>query len=621
MTAIAGLWDAGRTGASDLLDAMGSRASAHRSFRQLLPGLEVACGRHAHRPGEGVVADGEYAIVLDGRLEAADGASLIEPGRAVLALYKAQGVAGFAALKGEFAFALWDPERRRLICARDALGVRPLVYRQIGGGFAFASEERGLAPLYGREPLCDLRVAEYLIGLAPPPDKGLRSSVSRVLAGTAAIIDADGLHIERFDALSLPPETTDPQPQQVRRFRDLLRDAVARRCAGEDTVDCFLSGGLDSSSIGRLAAAETTRPVRTLSLVDSVRPELSEQPYIEAAIHGLDFDVRFVEIGDYDPFAGARDALVRHAGPIVAPNLLMMRPLYETARDGAVLLDGHGGDEVVSKGVGRLLDLARAGSWFRLYRELRGIADLYGESAPQMLATLYRGFGFGRHKLAGFERAARRMRSRSGPDIDADDPLNLLSREFRVGSQVDAAVAARWTPRPPTGREAEHAVLIGPQQTYALEVLDREAQDAGAEGRCPFWDRALIDYSMSLPPRAKLQGGWTRFILREAMADVLPPEILWRRDKHDFSAQLREGLRRSPIVAPEGLEAARARLSPYLDVDRVLALRGRLDLREDPLPGQALQALWRIGLWSIWTEGADVVPACSLNTDGRHVPH
>lgn len=621
MTAIAGLWNAGRTKTSDLLDAMGRRAGAHRSRRQLLPDLEIASGRHHHRPGDGVVSDGGYAVVLDGRLEAADGASLAEPGRAVIALYHARGVAGFAALRGEFAFALWDPERRRLICARDALGVRPLVFRHSGSSFAFASEERGLAPLYGREPLCDLRVAEYLIGLAPPPDKGLRASVRRVLPGTAVVIDADGLQTERFDALSLPQETTDSPREQARRFHHLLRDAVARRCMGEDRVDCFLSGGLDSSSIVRLAAAETPGPIRTLSLVDSARPGLSEQAYIDAAVGGLDLDVRSVEVGDYDPFAGAGAALERHAGPVAAPNLLMMRPLYESARDGAVLLDGHGGDEVVSKGVGRLLDLARAGSWFRLYRELRGVADLYGESAPKMLVTLYGGFGFGRHKLAGLTRAARRMRGHSAPDVEADDPLDLLSRDFRAGSQVDAAVAASWTPRPSTGREAEHAVLTGPQQTYALEVLDREAQDAGAEGRCPFWDRALIDYSMSLPPRAKLQDGWTRFILREAMADVLPPEILWRRDKHDFSAQLREGLRQSPIVSPQALEAARTRLSSHLDVDRVLALRARLDHPEAAVPGQALQALWRIGLWSIWTETADGVTACSLNAEGRHVPH
>lgn len=621
MTAIAGLWDAGLRNTFDLLDAMGRRASAHRSRRQILPELEIASGRHHHRPGEGVVSDGGYAIVLDGRLEAADGAPVVEPGRAVIDLYRARGVAGFATLRGEFALALWDPERRRLICARDALGVRPLVFRHSGASFAFASEERGLAPLYGREPLCDLRVAEYLIGLAPPPESGLRASVRRLLPGTAVVIDANGLQTDRFDVLSLPQETTDPPTEQARRFYSLLRDAVARRCAGEDRVDCFLSGGLDSSSIVRLAAAEVPGPIRTLSLVDSARPRLSEQAYIDAAIGGLDVDVRSVEVGDYDPFAGARAALERHAGPVAAPNLLMMRPLYESARDGAVLLDGHGGDEVVSKGVGRLLDLARAGSWFRLYGELRGVADLYGESAPKMLIALYRAFGFGRHKLAGLERAARRMGGHSTPDVEGDDPSDFLSREFRARSQVDAAVAARWTPRPSTGREAEHAVLIGPQQTYALEVLDREAQDAGAEGRCPFWDRALIDYSMSLPTRAKLQDGWTRFILREAMADVLPPEILWRRDKHDFSAQLREGLRRSPIVSLQGLEAARTRLSSHLDVDRVLALRARLDHSEAPVPGQALQALWRIGLWSIWTETADGVAAWSLNAEGRHVPH
>ena len=143
-------------------------------------------------------------------------------------------------------------------------------------------------------------------------------------------------------------------------------------------------------------------------------------------------------------------------------------------------------------------------------------------------------------------------------------------------------------------------MLLEPQQVFALEVLDREAQDAGVEARCPFWDRSLIDYSMSLPPSAKLKGGWTRLILRQAMAGILPPEVLWRRDKHDFSAQLRLGLQRSAIISSRAIEAARASLAPYLDVDRVLALRARLDDDRHPVSGADLQMLWRIGLWSIW---------------------
>ena len=620
MTAIAGVWGDGAEKTAAMLDAMGKRGGAKRAFRDFPPHLHLACGHLPGRPGDGVVEHQGYGVVLDGRLEAADGRRLAEPGRTIIDIYRSRGIAGFADLKGEFAFGLWDPEGRRLICARDVLGARPLVFRRDQTSFAFASEERGLGPLYGREPLCDLRAAEYLIGLAPPSDRGMRASVTRLVPGTAAVFDADGVQIHRFDALVLPKETTDAPALQAQRFSSLLRDAVARRCAGEAAVDCFLSGGLDSSSLARLAARETADTVRTLSLVDSARPALSERPYIEAAIRGEDFDAHFVEIGDYDPFAGAHAALERHAGPVAAPNLLMMRPVYENARQGAVLLDGHGGDEVVSKGVGRLLDLARAGSWIRLYRELRGVADLYGESAPAMLLALYRGFGPGRHKFAALARRVRRIAGR--PQEADESPLDLLSSDFRAVSAIDAAVSARWRPRPATGREAEHEVLTGPQQSYALEVLDREAQDVGVEGRCPFWDRALIDYSMSLPPQAKLQGGWTRFILRQAMADVLPDEVLWRRDKHDFSSQLREGLRRSPRITPQALEAARSRLSSHLNVDRVIALRRRLDEPDHPVSGDALQALWRIGLWAIWTESiAPGDPACNLKVGGPDVPH
>ena len=604
MTAIAGLWGGQTSGAtSTLLDAMGPRAAFHRSTHEIMPGLTIGGGHHLARPREPMVIHSGFAVVLDARLEQEDGFPLRDAGRAVIDLYRTYGVAGFARLRGEFALALWDPAQRRLVCARDALGVRPLVFRNSADAFAFASEERGLAPLFGRERLCDLRVAEYFGGLAPPADCGMRSSVVRLLPGVAAITDGRSIEHQRFDALRLPEVGSDATVGQAETFSSLLRDAVARRCAGERQIDCFLSGGLDSSSIVLLAAAQSDRPIRTLSLIDSARPELSERPFIDAVIQDQGFEVILQEVGHYDPFAGAVEALRRHAGPVAAPNLLMMRPLYQMARNGSVLLDGHGGDEVVSKGSGRLLDLARSGQWVRVYRELRGVADLYGDSAAAMVFNLYLGHGPGRHKLAALRRVAARAFGRA-PEA-GDIPLDLLSAEFRDRSGIDAAIQRRWRASPASGREAELRVLTDSQQTYALEVLDREAQDAGVEGRCPFWDRALINYSLSLPPQAKLQDGWTRLILRRAMADVLPPKVLWRRDKHDFSAQLREGLRRSPVVSPQAIEAARPRLSAFLDVDKVLALRARLEREDQPVTGQALQALWRVGLWSLWCTNED----------------
>lgn len=620
MTGIAGLWGEAQGTAGDLLDAMGPRARGHRSHQRPLPDLRLACGHHETRPGGQVFSDGSYVVVLDGRLETATGARLSEPGQKVIDAYREEGVAGFARLRGEFALVLWDPNQSRLICARDALGSRPLVYRSGPGEFAFASEERGLAPLFGQEPLSDLRVAEYLAGVAPPSNRGLRASVHRVVPGTAVVASKLGAETHVFDTLSLPLETVDEPESQARRFHDLLQDAVRRRCDGEARIDCFLSGGLDSSSLVALASAQTKAQVRTLSLIDVARPERSEQNFIEAAVEGLDVDARAFDVGDYDPFAGASAALARHAGPFAAPNLLMMRPLYQAARPGAVLLDGHGGDEVVSKGVGRLLDLARSGAWIQVFWELRGVADLYGDNPWSMLLALYRRYGPGRHKLNALTRNFGR---RFGQDArPADDPLDLLSPSFRERSGIDEALSARWKPKGATGRETEHAVLMEPQQSYALEVLDREAQDAGVEGRCPFWDRALIDYSMSLPTHTKLKGSWTRLILRQAMADTLPPTVLWRRDKHDFSRQLRDGLVRSPVLSLEALEAARRRLEVHLDVDRVLALRARLAQADAPVSGAALQSLWRIGLWSIWSATQDQAPtACSLNRDGPHVSH
>lgn len=608
MTAIAGVWGVSPPLAS-MLDAVAGRAAGRRFERRLLPDLQIACGHPLARPGAPLEVQSGYALVLDGRLEGDDGKPLDQPAQTAIALYRAHGVGGFARLRGDFALALWDPVQHRLILARDGLGVRPLVYRCVDGVFAFASEERGLKPLYGQEPLCPLRAAEYLVGIAPPEDRGMRASVRRVVPGTAVVTDGRALETQRFDTLALKAPAMDAPAVQTAKFRELLQDAVARRCAEEPRLDCFLSGGLDSSSLVTLAAVERDDPIRTLSLINTLRPEMSEQTFVEAAIGAHRIDACFVDVGRYDPFEGAEAALVRHAGPVAAPNLLMMRPLYDRAREGSVLFDGHGGDEVVSKGTGRLLDLAQSGAWFSLFAELRGVADLYGESAWSMILALYRAFGPGRHKLAGLERVmARRFRKKTA---ESDLPIDLLSRDFRLSSGIDKEIESRWKPRPCTGREADFEVLTAPQQSFALEVLDREARDLGLESRFPFWDRALIDYSMSLPTEAKLQDGWTRLILRRAMSDVLPQEILWRRDKHDFSSQLREGLKASSVVSADALEAARDRLSEHLDVDKVLALRARLDHPEASVSGHSLQALWRIGLWSIWSATSDAGSSAS----------
>lgn len=622
MSGIAGLRRQDLELLAPMLDNMGLRAGAQRSRWSPSPDIGLAAGAPEGRPPAPVYVSDGCAIVLDARLEDQDGAPLGNPGQAVVDVYKREGVAGFSRLRGDFALALWDQEQQRLVCARDVLGARPLFYRCAGTAFAFASEERGLGPLFGGEPIDERRIAEFLAGVAPPGDCGLRASVRRVLPGTAVIADGADVSVERFDRLILPPETSDGPAAQARRFRTLLQDAIRRRCRGEPLVHCFLSGGLDSSSIARLALAETSAPIRTLSLVHRSEPRLSEQRFIDAVLSNQGFDPVYHDVSGHDPFAGAATALKRHAGPVAAPNLLMMRPLYEAVQSGGVVFDGHGGDEVVSKGTGRLLDLARAGRWIMLLRELRGVADLYGEGAWRMLAALYGLYGPGRHKLSAIRRRIRGVDRRKAPA--QDDPLVLLEPAFRQRSGIDGALAERRRVRPASGREAEHDVLLDPQQSYFLEVLDREAQDAGVESRFPFWDRALIEYSMSLPTKAKLHGGWTRFILRQALVEDLPAEILWRRDKHDFSRQLRDGLRRSPVVSREALEAGRTRLSPFLNVDGVLALRARLDDPQAGVSGRDLQMLWRVGLWSIWLEqGEEAARAAarSLKSEQDHVPH
>ncbi|MGE3267916.1 MAG: asparagine synthase-related protein, partial [Chloroflexota bacterium] len=214
-----------------------------------------------------------------------------------------------------------------------------------------------------------------------------------------------------------------------------------------------------------------------------------------------------------------------------------------------VLLDGHGGDEVVSHGQGHLSELALSGRWLSLAREARGIARTYDEPVWPMMAAYLR---YGLSQSATF-RTAWRMGGavwhglhRTSPRAvaaTADSGIVQASFSRRVGLEEREATRRRAQARAIRSERTLHQrVLTDGRQSLALEILDRVAAASGIEPRYPFWDKRLVEFCLALPARQKLRGGWPRSILRRALSGILPPEIQWRTDKTDFSPAIVRGL-------------------------------------------------------------------------------
>lgn len=572
------------------------------------PGVMLAGGS-----GPAVFADG-LAVVADARIDNA--ASLADrlglapdSGAATLiaAAWRAWGEEAPARLEGQFAFALWDPARRRLLCARDLMGVRPLYFRRNGSGLCFAQHPDALAaPADRARTLREEAVADFLYGRVLEPQGTWFAGVERLPAGHALSFEGGSVGIARFAAITPAPFV--PGSDAPAGLRARLDAAVARAAEGSGHVGALLSGGLDSSALAcllrdrRRRAGAPPLPVFAMMFREPARSD--ERRHFDAVVANGHFEPHVLELDGYDPFAGFAALLQDMGGPTLSPNLAAMAHVLAAARARGIdtLVDGHGGDEVVSHGYGLLDELAAGGRWAALWREARGAADNYGRAR----AVLVRRVAARQRQrldarilaklLAPFDREA-------APDA-AQAPTHLLSRDLLDRSRLGERLAAFVRPEHIASEEAQHrAVLADPLQPYAFEVHAAFTRAAGLAARYPFWDLQVVEFCLGLPAREKLSQGWSRLVLRRAMRGIVPDSVLERRDKIDFGVHLARGMVRHHGARLAHLfSAGDSPLAPYVDLARARAAWSALAADPDAASGRSVQMLWRAAALGIWLE-------------------
>ena len=562
--------------------------------------------------------EGDLTVTADVRLDNRDeliaalalDARPLSDAALILAAYRRWGDDCPAHLLGDFAFAIWDSGRQRLFCARDHLGVKPFYYHAGTNGFAFASEIKALFAFDGvPRNLNEARVADFLVGMVADAQSTLYADVLRLPPHHSLTVSAAGIVLRSYWRL----ESAAPIPGDdlVERFRELLTAAVRCRLVGPGRVGAMLSGGLDSSSIAAVAApmVEGTGgpPLATLSVVFDRTPAWSERPFIEAVLAHCKFDPSFIASDDVAPFADLDRMLVEQEGAFLAPGLAISRQLYSAARERGirVLLDGHGGDEVVSHGYGRLHELARAHRWFALWREASGVSRTYG-SKPWHIFRAYLSLYAPLRRLPFWRAASRGLRAarltgegtaRPGstdwinPDLAARTDL---ATRYRAQRRLEAEATVSEQAR-------QLLFLSSGMVPHAFEVLDRAAAAAGVEPRYPFWDKRLVEFCLGLPSEAKLKDGWSRLILRRAMEGILPSAVQWRRDKLDFAPHLIRGMLAHHGELLEHLLVDDGEgVGSFVDLGAVTASYRRIVEREAAADGNDVQMVWRTIVLAFW---------------------
>jgi asparagine synthase (glutamine-hydrolysing) len=341
----------------------------------------------------------------------------------------------------------------------------------------------------------------------------------------------------------------------------------------------------------------------TYSRVFDDAPQWSERRYVEAVADVTDIEPHYIVQGGFPPFNDLSRTLADQDGPYLAPALELTEAIYSAAvADGhRVILSGHGGDEVVSLGLGRLAELAMARRWRTLWGESRALPYGGAFSRASTVFAYFRLFGPLRKTFARLH--ARKERSELWRDLIDPD----LAR--RTDAAALRAEALSPFARARTHAQSHLAGLEGRLQSYALEVLDKVAASAGIEARYPFWDKRLVDFCLSLDPEEVLKDGVSRRILRRALADVMPPLVRNRTDKLDFSPHLALGMTgaRRQMIDDLLLDDSAA-IGAYVRRDRVRSAWRRVTEAGAQARGEDVQAVWRCVVLAGWLQEREAAP-------------
>jgi len=460
----------------------------------------------------------------------------------IVHLYEEEGEGLLSSIDGMFAFALWDSRRRRLLLARDRLGIKPLFYARRAQDLAFASGLKALLALpWVPRDISPTALVHYLYQSSVPGDVSVVEGVRKLGPGEYLVAEEGALRTGRYWA-GPPPEDERPEPFEAAAdgFRARLDAAVRSHLVADVPVGTFLSGGLDSTAVTRAARQALGAPLHTFSVRFDGPRGVDESPLARRAAARLDTVHHELRLGPES--ASVLPDVARHADePFAISSALALHHLSRLAREHVkVVLTGDGADETLGGYPWRHEPEASPRPLLRglamiLARSVRG-----SRAGPPGLSA----------ELGGRLRRLREPGERYAEIVSAFVPEEMAA--LLVPGLAELA-ARTWAENPvrrayereAAGDEVNRRLRADLRTTLVDEMLakvDRMTMAWGLEARVPFLDRSLVEWAFRQPGRYKVRGGQGKRLLRRALADL--PEVA-RRRKHGFDVPLGAWLRGS----------------------------------------------------------------------------
>ena len=529
----------------------------------------------------------------------------------ILHLYEERGLDFIHDIEGDYAIAIWDARAQQLVLVRDRIGVKPLYFYNQNGRFIFASEIKAILQHPAVTPDIDEEsLYDYLSFLTTPAPSTLFRGIHKLPAGHVVVLKRDGtITMQRYwDALppSEPPVLSESEHRWY--ILRLLRESIRKRMMSDVPFGVFLSGGVDSSANVALMSELMTRPVETFTVGFSDAEYLNELDSARRISKQFGTNHHEVIISEKDMQDFLPSLVFHQDEPIADPVCVPLYYVSKLARDsGTIVVQvGEGSDEIFSGYENYVRHLRIYESFWR-----------HAETLPRGLRRAISNVTRPALEATGRKRAAIELIRRLG----ADEPLfwggaivydesfkpRVLSKQMRQRMNGRSSLQVvepyldhieQYRPKSDFLARMTYLELKLRLPELLLMRVDKITMATSVEARVPFLDHHLVEYALGLPRSLKVQGVSGKHILKQALEEILPHDLLYER-KRGFGAPVREWFR-------EGLGS-------WFDDHLMNSTMRRRDLLDYEFVGRMLQEHrnqtkdWGFHLWallnlSLWYE-------------------
>lgn len=540
-------------------------------------------------------------------------------------LYEEHGEDLVERLRGMFAFALWDTRRRRLLLARDRVGIKPLYLYRDAEKLLFGSELKAILTYPGVDREVDPEALEDYLALGVVPGhRSIFRRIEKLPPGHTLTIDERNWDARprRYWQLRFEPDHRPTADEWQDVIRAKLAETVRQHLLADVPVGAFLSGGLDSSLVVACAAKAAHGPLRTFSM-GFREAAFSELPFARQV--AKQFATRHTEEIVMPDAVALVDELAHYydepfADSSALPTYLVSRLASRSVK---VVLSGDGGDEAFGGYARYAHDLSEAAmrawlpGWFRR-RALAPLSAAWPQAdwLPRVLRA--------KTRLTNLSLDAKRAYANSLTLCRLPLRRELLSRRLAArlnGRRAEEPVSRAFATAPEgdvlSGMLAADTATLLPDDF--LTKVDRASMACGLEVRPPLVDHEVLELAARIPSRFKVHRGETKWLLKRAYSERLPSDVVWRR-KHGFEIPVDMWLR-GPLrqMFEDSVLSPSAQVADLIDQPTVARLYRSHVFRT----GRHGGVLWAALMLARWADTylAGNCPKAVLHSDARRPAH